>query len=278
MRWICLKQTWNPLLHSLNRYHAHYRYSDDWWVWNQCTCTLAAYCFYSGKDFSFLVGLRLCDCARGIQHILGLNINQSSVKKLPLICCPNVTLMEDAHIFAFHSPVPMSRSLLLLGCISLRVYEAWPAIHFIVSIFSISMICIVLVTVFNCFRIQGSKLLSCQVCIRCLNVSSSSSSCQENWKWHFRKGIMLRYVYEMLNVYDGAWNLQNISYTNHHLLVTVYSGTLSIVFLAFLLSYPCALLAPSNLWINWQIFWNVGVNMLALEVTQSFCTLISHVQ
>jgi hypothetical protein len=77
-------------------------------------------------------------------------------------------------------------------------------IHFIVSIFSISMICIVLLAVSNCFRIQGSKLLSCQVCIHCLNVSSSSSSCQENWKWHFRKGIMLRYVYEMLNVYDGS--------------------------------------------------------------------------
>lgn len=54
--------------------------------------------------------------------------------------------------------------------------------------------------------------------------------------------------------------LQNIPNTNHHLFVTAYSGTLSAVFVAYLLSYPFVPLAPSNFWTNWQMFWNVGVN------------------
>jgi hypothetical protein len=96
------------------------------------------------------------------------------------------------------------RGISLISCADLKnhvhswVYEAWPGIYFMLFNFSI------LRMILNCFRTQGSKLLNSQVCIHCLNVSSSFSSCQENWKWHFRKGIILRYVYEMLKVYDGS--------------------------------------------------------------------------
>lgn len=34
-RWTSLQQTWNPLPHFLNRYHALYRYRFEWWFCTQ---------------------------------------------------------------------------------------------------------------------------------------------------------------------------------------------------------------------------------------------------
>jgi hypothetical protein len=72
--------------------------------------------------------------------------------------------------------------------------------------------------------------------------------------------------------------LQSIPNTNHNLSVTVYSCILSVIFLSLfiLISMSPPPPAPSNFWTSWQIFWNVGVNILPLEVTQPLCTLLSH--
>lgn len=142
------------------------------------------------------------------------------------------------------------------------------------------MLHIILVRILNCFRIQGSKLLNFQVCIHCLNVSSSFSSCQENWKRHFRKGIILRHVYEMLKVYDGScrpYKTFQIQMNKViHLFLTVCSGTsFCHLFSLFIVMSICQL-TPGNFWTNWQIFMNLGMNILQLKVTQSVYALTSH--
>jgi hypothetical protein len=174
------------------------------------------------------------------------------------------------------------RSISLISCTDFRkhflswVYEACHGICFVVFIFSILMIDIILVMILNCFRIQGSKLLNFQVRIHCLNVSSSFSSCQQNWKWHFRKGIILRYVWIAECLWWVLQALQNIPNTNQqgHIFApdSMQWYIICHFFSLFIVMSMCPP-RPSNFWTNWQIFVNLGMNILQLKVTQSVYTL-----